>query len=261
MNQLASSPDSSQEEIYRLANSALCGDISAAEWQRLEQLVAGDPLARRWYVEFICDACNIRPRASSPARRTDFPVPPVSQPDPRTASPQTALPFGFLGNALHGTVGYFSSGWPVAYLIATVIFGVGLLIGSHIYVSQPEQVARQSSLPSRMDAEAKIEPVGRITGMVDCAWEQSSEIPNSRDPRPKTQDHRRSRRQVRPGLRPDGNHLRRGRQGHPAGPGYVRGRIGRGWVSLGRQTDGEAGVKGRKSLKPKPKTEDPSPKS
>ena len=183
MNQLASSPDSSQEEIYRLANSALCGDISAAEWQRLEQLVAGDPTARRWYVEFICDACNIRARASSPACRTDFPVPPVSQPDPRTASPQTALPFGFLGNAFHGTVGYFSSGWPLAYLIATMIFGVGLLIGSLVPVSQPEQIARQSSVPSRMDSEAKIEPVGRITGMVDCRWMENpkSEIRNPKE--------------------------------------------------------------------------------
>ena len=76
----------------------------------------------------------------------------------------------FLGNAIHGTVGYFSSGWPVAYLVATVIFGLGLLIGSHVYVSQPEQVARHSSLPSRSVVEPKMEPVGRITGMVDCKW-------------------------------------------------------------------------------------------
>ena len=45
---------------------------------------------------------------------------------------------------LPDTSGFFSSGWPVAYLIATVIFGIGLLIGSLIPVSQPVQVARQS---------------------------------------------------------------------------------------------------------------------
>ena len=44
-------------------------------------------------------------------------------------SPPAPL-LGFLGNAIHGTVGYFSSGWPVAYLMATVIFGLGLLVGS-----------------------------------------------------------------------------------------------------------------------------------
>ena len=63
--------------------------------------------------------------------------------------------FPFLGNTLHGAVGYFSSGWPVAYLIATVIFGIGLLIGSHVYVSQPVQVARQSSLPSPSGCRAE----------------------------------------------------------------------------------------------------------
>ena len=70
-------------------------------------------------------------------------------------------------------VGYFSSGWPVAYMVATVIFGIGLLIGSVVHVSQPAQVARQSSVPSRAVEEPKMEPVGRITGMVDCRWEGS----------------------------------------------------------------------------------------
>ena len=58
-------------------------------------------------------------------------------------------------------------------MIATVICGVGLLIGSLTPVSQPVQVARQSSASSRVDAEPKIENVGRITGMVDCKWEGS----------------------------------------------------------------------------------------
>ena len=66
---------------------------------------------------------------------------------------------------------YVSSGWPLAYLVATVIFGVGLVIGSRIYVSHPEQVARQSvPLPSPLSPLPSI--VGRITGMVDCRWER-----------------------------------------------------------------------------------------
>ena len=42
-----------------------------------------------------------------------------------------------LSTTLPGTVGWFSSGWPLAYLIATVIFGIGLLVGSVMHVSQP----------------------------------------------------------------------------------------------------------------------------
>ena len=76
----------------------------------------------------------------------------------------------FLSTTLHGTVGYFSSGWPVAYLVATVIFGIGLLIGSLVHVSQPVQVARQSSAPQPVVRRAAVN-VGRITGMVDCKWE------------------------------------------------------------------------------------------
>ena len=53
----------------------------------------------------------------------------------------------FLSSALHGTLGYFSEGMPLAYLLATVITGLGLLVGSLIHVSQPEQIAR-TSVPS-----------------------------------------------------------------------------------------------------------------
>ena len=91
------------------------------------------------------------------------------EPVPLAISP----PFPFLSTTLPGTVGYFSSGWPVAYLIATVIFGFGLLIGSLVPVSQPEQVARQSvPLPSPLSPLPST--VGRITGMVDCQWEEGS---------------------------------------------------------------------------------------
>ena len=93
--------------------------------------------------------------------------------------PGPSLPLGFLGNTIGGTVGYLSSGWPVAYLIATVIFGVGLLIGSLVPVSGPEELARQSApLPSPLSPLPSI--VGRITGMADCRWAENpkSEIRN-----------------------------------------------------------------------------------
>jgi hypothetical protein len=79
----------------------------------------------------------------------------------------------FRGNTLHGTVGYFSSGWPVAYLVATVIVGVGLLIGAFVHVSTPGQVVRQSApSPSTLvpSSSSRMQFVGRITGMVDCQW-------------------------------------------------------------------------------------------
>ena len=60
---------------------------------------------------------------------------------------------------------------PLAYLIATVVTGLGLLVGSVIHVAGPTEVARQSaSLPSPHSALPSV--VGRITGMVDCKWEK-----------------------------------------------------------------------------------------
>ena len=53
----------------------------------------------------------------------------------RTEPPASpALPF--LSTTLHNTLSYFSEGMPLAYLLATVITGLGLLIGSLIHVSQ-----------------------------------------------------------------------------------------------------------------------------
>ena len=109
-----------------------------------------------------------------------LPVPPAPPSSPIVLS---------LDGAVYGTAGFFSSGWPVAYLIATLIFGIGLVIGSHVYISGPEQLARQSA-PNRTanpqslipNPSPKAPPVGRITGMVDCQFDQ----PKAQDLRPKT---------------------------------------------------------------------------
>ena len=76
----------------------------------------------------------------------------------------------FLSTTLHGTIGYFPEGMPLAYLLATVMTGLGLLIGSLIHVSGPEQVAQQFASPPVLCL--KPEYVGRITGMVDCHWDR-----------------------------------------------------------------------------------------
>ena len=108
------------------------------------------------------------------------------------ASPPSVL----LSATLHNTLGYFPEGMPLAYLIATVVTGLGLLIGSLIHVSLPEQVARQSApLPSPLSPLPSA--VGWITGVVDCKWAKEgsgargqgpgienlkSQIPNPKSP-------------------------------------------------------------------------------
>ena len=105
-----------------------------------------------------------------PRRHKEYPCPSIVANE--TATPVvTVLPASlpFLSTTFHNTLGYFSEGMPLAYLLATVITGLGLLIGSLIHVSQPEQVAHNSVV---------VEPtlVGRITGMVDCKWNGGSRV-------------------------------------------------------------------------------------
>ena len=142
---------SSREEIYRLASAVLARDISAAEFQRFEHLVTHNAAACDWYVEFMCDAYNLRTHPKlGPANTANPPITVFPSDDNSDVTQRATAPpvLGLLGGAWHGTVGYFSSGWPLAYLVATAIFGVGLLIGSRIYVSQPEQIAGNRRCPA-----------------------------------------------------------------------------------------------------------------
>ena len=77
----------------------------------------------------------------------------------------------------HAAANCLSSGWPAAYLIATVIFAMGLIVGSHTYISPPKEVAVQfdrgvasPDTKSASPMQARSQHIGRITGMVDCVW-------------------------------------------------------------------------------------------
>ena len=79
---------------------------------------------------------------------------------------------GLFDTAYHGTLAYFSQIGPLSYLIATVLFGLGLLVGSWITVGHPVLVAEHSARPAPEKSPPMAEPllVGRITGMADCHW-------------------------------------------------------------------------------------------
>ena len=110
-------------------------------------------LRARRAAQKVCHQINIKPVVSA---TDDCSVGRFAQSSATSPAPT------FLSTTFNNTLAYFSDGMPLAYLLATVITGLGLLIGSLIPASHPEQVALVSSLV--------VEPtlVGRITGMVDC---------------------------------------------------------------------------------------------
>jgi hypothetical protein len=171
------SPNASREEVYHLASVVLSNEISDADLRRFEDIITLDPAARDWYVEFMCDAYNLRTNLRLGRRHTTA-VPPM---DDRIegnvdAPQQAAVPV--VTSFFSTSMGCFSSGWPVAYLMATIVFGLGLLIGSHIYVSRHERVVDVASpigAEYRLEPQPKAEIVGRITGVVDCQWAKNSD--------------------------------------------------------------------------------------
>ena len=107
-----------------VANEA---DLAVLQERLVAQPELADALATLTRFEMLLQAQLAKAETDRPTQ------PPIIQavPSPESPIPSTAPVFNYLGSALHGAVGYCSSGWPVAYLVATVIFGIGLLIGSH----------------------------------------------------------------------------------------------------------------------------------
>ena len=173
-------------ELDELVNAQCEGVLTDQQAARIEELLAGDAELRRDYIIYMhVHALAERGRGTAmdeigsqvSAADTNAESAVSASPSAPVALPPSAFnepsPQGFLGSAYHDTLSYFSSGWPVAYLVATVIFGFGLLIGSLVPVSQPEQVARQS-VPLPLLFSPLSAMVGRITGIVDCKWEEGS---------------------------------------------------------------------------------------
>ena len=117
------------EEFLPLLDAACDGTLVETQCQELTALLNSDPVVRKVFIDHVRLRTNIRflHRAE---RARDLAFARI-QATPQALPPGSASPtFPFLSTTLHGTVGYFSSGWPVAYLVATVIFGIGLLLSS-----------------------------------------------------------------------------------------------------------------------------------
>ena len=182
-------PAFSVDELRALADAACNGALTEQGVVQLERLLYDNAEAQQFYLNHVCLDRRLRWEF---ARQVQEPTAP--------AAPPPAL--GFLADTFHGTVGYISSGWPLAYLAATAILGVALLMAAVVPVSQPQQIAgrvgwdKRSDAPPSQGEHAPLDnrlpaypvTVGRITGMVDCRWERTSQgpSPKTQDPRPKT---------------------------------------------------------------------------
>jgi hypothetical protein len=176
-------PIADSDRFWHIADAVCAGTASDEELHELEARVVADENIRSLYIAYcqLHSALGLElrgQRAGMLTRETirtdvltaaanDFPD---GMPTSHLGIP-VAPAASILSSTLHGMVGYLPEGLPFAYLVATVLVGIGLLIGSLVHVSQPTQVVKDSLPPVRSVAEPEMEFVGRITGMVDCQWE------------------------------------------------------------------------------------------
>ena len=175
------------DRLVHLVEMACDDNASDTDLVELDTILRGDHLLRCWYLEFcqmrVALRLNLRARRAAQKLRqqmsTDQDPPDFSEPDVMGGEVSLPLPRPtFLPTPSYGTTNYFTDGWPVAYSLAAVIFGLGLVVAAVTYVSQPVYVA--STLPTVQKGRSVPGPnapcVGRITGMVDCNWKGSSRI-------------------------------------------------------------------------------------
>ena len=113
-------------EVQSLIEAVCDGMAADAQVRNLESLLLTDEETRKFYVDLLDLDAELQWLVGSlqegDAALEEFIA--AKQTPPQQPAPT------FPATLFNSTLGYLSSGWPVAYLIATVIFGIGLLIGS-----------------------------------------------------------------------------------------------------------------------------------
>ena len=187
-------------DLLTLIEATCDGTIDETQAQELQTRLRSDACAREFYVDFVNLDSELQRLIGFQRQSETILQNLISEAEAPVAS--AGITFG--ADAFHGAVGYFASGWPMAYCIATVIFGVGLLLGAITNVSQPTRIIQYADSPLGnttgtaigQDADAVI--VGRITGVVDCRWDQGAED------RDQWTENRKATRLSSPGHRPEG---------------------------------------------------------
>lgn len=156
------------DEMHELVSAFLAGDRSSVRKDRLQELIRQDLGACDLYLNMVFEssmlmdwAANGDPSEADPANSQAVAPPPLAC---------STIPWA--------ATSVLSSSWPIAYLIATMIFAIGGLIGAYVHVSQPGWSAHQ---PTEIAAEhfrpaKQTSSVARLTAMVDCRWHASSDV-------------------------------------------------------------------------------------
>jgi hypothetical protein len=157
MNQFALFSDELQHLIDLACNNAMAEQDAA----RLEALLQGNVEAQRYYLARVSFDAWLRWEIAEQVNRP-------------AATCVPAQRFGFLPPFVNATLGYFSSSWSMAYMLATVIMVLGLLVLGHMYVAPSAQVVTNTESKavrqSTYENDDGTRLIARITKICDCKY-------------------------------------------------------------------------------------------
>ena len=152
------------------------GRLATDDGLRLRTLLAANADARRMYAGYnvLQALLELEIAAAAVEKEASQPPTPIATSLLETHRSDTVWP---------SPLSYFSTGWPMAYLLATVIMASGLLTCAYTYVSRPTETANHTTTGEKQNSQSpipnsspKAEIVGRITKIADCVW-----APGARD--------------------------------------------------------------------------------
>ncbi len=197
MTNLPGRRDALFDEIHRLVVAYSNGELTPDGCAHFNRLLAESKTARQLYVEYVYESLELPLLLDIEAEKEEIaPFGEVCLDDVdgqvgRSNVAGSNAPTQNIGNAVppllfdgmlssHGLESRLAT-WPVAYLIAAVVCGIGVLIGAFTHVSNPVHVVQgvideRHPNPEVSDSTSPnaAKTVGRITGMIDCRWAEAS---------------------------------------------------------------------------------------
>ena len=143
--------DALLDQVHDLTLACAAGEATPEQIALLDSLVCSDDRACQIYVRAMLDGSTLRRWAATLSRDAASADMAESFDDelmPVACAPAPGRGFVFLGGPVSGAMAYSSQSILFSYLIATVLVGCGLFIGSIIPVSQTLQTAHDSEAPN-----------------------------------------------------------------------------------------------------------------
>jgi hypothetical protein len=155
-----------KHELCQLLWKISDGSSLPEDVDRLEQLTSEDPEIQALAAEFAALYGMLHWTRRGPPRPN---ITPNAKDGSAFQHPPAAI---FIARAGDDATGFFSSGWPVAYVVAIVVLGIALVVGALVPVTRPAPLADPfpSTAKSQPSPELKTPFVGQITGVADCRW-------------------------------------------------------------------------------------------